>query len=261
MSEIEKEIKTGAKETAGFINYILTFDKEQKSEIMNMVQYSVLAIIPIMVVLRSVKALVPEDDESKGSLEITAECLLQIIFMMVSIWLTDRIIRYIPTYSKTEYGKFYPINFIIPFLIILITMQSKLGFKINILIERALNKWHGKSNGDAGSNTKGGVKGATAAQAQSANYRVGNEGFATPSPIHQPSQADYLDTSQLLGSNKPGVINNTSSGQPSPDFNAMYQGPNNPMINAESPPDSAPFNDGPLAANAVLGGGFGGSAW
>ena len=259
MSEIEKEINRGVKDTTGFINYILTFDSEQKNELMNMIQYSVLAIIPIMVVLRGVKSLVPEEDESKGCLEISAECVLQIMFMMVSIWLTDRIIRYIPTYSKTEYGKFYPVNFIVPFLIILITMQSKLGFKLNILIDRAMEKWNGHSDNAT-------VKGATAKQAQGGNYRVGNEGFGNPPPIHQPSQADNLDASQLLGSSKPGVIGGSGSdggaaSQQSPDFNSMYQGPNNPMINADSPPESAPFNDGPLAANSVLGGGFGGSAW
>lgn len=257
MSEIEKELDRGVKDTTGFINYILTFDKEQKNELMNMIQYSVLAVIPIMILLRGVKAIVPDEDESKGSLEISAECILQIIFMMVSIWLTDRIIRYVPTYSKAEYGKFYPVNFIIPFLIILITMQSKLGFKLNILVERVIHKWNGTSETET-------VKGATSAQSHSGHRHVGNEGFGNPPPIHQPSQADNLDTSQLLGSSKPGVIGGSNGGtnsQQNPDFNSMYQGPNNPMINAESPMESVPYNDGPLAANSVLGGGFGGSAW
>ena len=261
MSEIEKDIKVGEKNVSGFVKYILTFDKEQKTDLMNMIQYSVLAIIPIMLILRSVQALVPEDDESKGSLEITAECVLQIIFVMVSIWLTDRIIRYVPTYSKAEYGKFYPVNFIVPFLIILITMQSKLGFKLNILIDRVMEKWHGKSNtGDMGK-SGGGVKGATASQGQSSNFRVGNEGFTNP-PVagHQPSQADYLDTQKLTGGNRPGVLDN-QIGQNDPDFNSMYKGPNNPLVGADSPMESQPYNDGPLAANSVLGGGFGGSAW
>ena len=41
----------------------------------------------------------------------------------------------------------------------------------------------------------------------------------------------------------------------------MYKGPNNPLVGADSPMESQPYNDGPLAANSVLGGGFGGSAW
>ena len=261
MSEIEKDMTVGRKNASGFVKYILTVDKEQKSDILNMIQYSVLAIIPIMLILRSVQALVPEDDESKGSLEISAECVLQIIFMMVSIWLADRIIRYIPTYSKSEYGKFYPVNFIVPFLIILITMQSKLGFKLNILIDRLMAKWHGKSNTTDTGRSGGGVKGATASQGQSGNFRIGNEGFTNPpAGGHQPSQADYLDTQQLTGGNKPGVLTNPGQ-QNSPDFNSMYQGPANPLVGADSQLESKAFNDGPMAANSLLGGGFGGSSW
>lgn len=262
MSEIEKDIKVGEKQAAGFVKYILTFDKDQKTELMNMIQYSVLAVVPIMLILRSVQALVPEDDESKGSLEISAECILQIIFMMVSIWLTDRIIRYVPTYSKAEYGKFYPVNFIVPFLIILITMQSKLGFKLNILIDRLSEKWNGNSTATSTGNSGGGVKGATASQAQSMNLRVGNEGFANNNntATHQPSQADYLDTNQLLGGNKPGVLNN-SGGNNNQDFNSMYQGPNNPLVGANNLQDEGAIDSGPAAANSVLGGGFGGSSW
>ena len=223
-------------------------------------QYSILAIIPIMLVLRGVNSLVPEDDESKGSLEITLECVLQIMFLMVSIWLTDRIIRYIPTYSKVEYGKFYPVNFVVPFLIILITMQSKLGFKLNIVVDRMMEKWNGKTQ-DMG-NTNGGVKGASAAQTQSANFRVGggNEGFTgnRNPPVHQPSAADSLGSHDLIGGSKPGVM--PGMAQQSPDFNNMFQGPSNPLVDANSPQTATPYDAEPAAANGVLGGSFG-SAW
>lgn len=251
MSEVSDAINAGSKETTGFVNYMFTFEDEQKSELTNMIQYSILAIMPIMLILRSVKSLVPEEDESKGCLEISAECVLQIIFIMVSIWVTNRIIRYVPTYSKTEYGKFSPVNFIIPFLIILATMQSKLGFKLNILMERCLEMWHGKSTeGEVAKNVKGG-------QAQNVNYRAGHEGFANGAPQHQPSQADYQNEANLTGGGNPGMGGIQS--QQAPDFNAMYQGPTNPLVQAETPGNS--MSDGPMAANSVLGGGFGGSAW
>lgn len=255
MSEVSEAIRTSEKDTAGFFKYILTFEDEQKSEILNMIQYSVLAIVPIMVILRCVKSLVPEEDETKGSLEIAAESVLQIIFIMVSIWLTNRIIRYVPTYSKTEYGKFSAVNFIIPFLIILSTMQSKLGFKLNILMERGLEMWHGKSN-DTEKEKKSNTANKTG---QNVNYRVGHEGFTNNgSGQHQPSQSDYLDVNQLTGGAKPGM-NIPSNVKQSPDFDAMYQGPANPLVNADTPVDHITAE--PMAANAVLGGGFGGSSW
>ena len=70
---------------------------------------------------------------------------------------------------------------------------------------------------------------------------------------HQPSQADHLDTSQLLPGNPqltamPNIAPQQQQlqggvQQQSPDFNAMYQEP--------------------MAANQALGGGgmFGGSTW
>ena len=118
MSEVTESSKSSSSDNEGFINYILTFKDDQKNEVMNIMQYCVLAIIPVMVILKSVKTIVPADDEAKGCLEITIECVLQIVFIMVAIWLTDRIIRYVPTYSKEKYGKFIPENFIIPLLII-----------------------------------------------------------------------------------------------------------------------------------------------
>ena len=43
-----------------------------------------------------------------------------------------------------NYHIFNETNFIIPILIILVTMQTKLGSKINILTDRLLEMWNGK---------------------------------------------------------------------------------------------------------------------
>ena len=71
MSEVTESSKSSSSDNEGFINYILTFKDDQKNEVMNIMQYCVLAIIPVMVILKSVKTIVPADDESKGCLEIT----------------------------------------------------------------------------------------------------------------------------------------------------------------------------------------------
>jgi hypothetical protein len=252
MSEITETIKSIPKETTGFFKYITTFEDEQKCELMNMIQYSVLAIIPVILILRSVKALVPDEDESKGCTELSLECMLQIIFIMVMIWVTNRLIRYVPTYSQCEYGKFSPVNFIIPFLIILTTMQSKLGFKLNIMVDRAIEQWNGRSEQKA-------VSKEALNTNQQPNYRIAQ---------HHPSQADYLDTSQLLPSNPQLSAMPTQQGQPAgtgtgaprePDFNSMYSGPPTPLVDANSPGQEG-FSSGPMAANEALGGG-GFGAW
>ena len=113
---------------------------------MNIVQYLGLALIPVVILLKLIKNYFPEEDETKGSFEITAEVLAQIVVIFVGIWFIDRLVRYLPTLSKMNYHGFNETNFIIPILIILVTMQTKLGAKINILSDRIIDMWNGNQN-------------------------------------------------------------------------------------------------------------------
>lgn len=219
---------TQSKEPMSFINYLLTLDEDNKIDLLNIIQYTVLAIIPIILILKAVKHFVPEEDESKGNLEILLESVGQIIFMLIGLWFTDRIIRYFGTYSGKEYQAFNSITFILPFLLILSTMQTKLGSKINILIERTMDLING--NNEAKENVK-----------QEKNVKVSQ-------PIagqHQPSQSDTLDTSQLLPSNR-GLTSIPQQNTNNTDFNDMYQNTSNPLQNADTPGQNEPLaaNDG-----------------
>ena len=219
---------TQSKEPMSFINYVLTLDEDNKIDLLNIIQYTVLAIIPIILILKAVKHFVPEEDESKGNLEILLESVGQIIFMLIGLWFTDRIIRYFGTYSGKEYQAFNSITFILPFLLIISTMQTKLGSKINILIERTMDLING--NNEAKENVK-----------QEKNVKVSQ-------PIagqHQPSQSDTLDTSQLLPSNR-GLTSIPQQNTNNTDFNDMYQNTSNPLQNADTPGQNEPLaaNDG-----------------
>ena len=136
MDKVSEAAKDVGQQSTGFVQYILNFDDDSKCELMNMGQYAILALIPIMIMLKGIKHFIPEEDESKGSLEILAESIGQIMLILVGLWFTNRLVRYVPTYSECEYGKFNPVNFLIPFLLILVTMQTKLGGKLNILADR-----------------------------------------------------------------------------------------------------------------------------
>lgn len=129
---------------AGFFNYVFNFDNANKSAILNMMQYTSLSILPILLLLKGIKHLIPEDDDSKGSIEIAAESVGQLLFIMLAIWFINKIIFYIPTYSGITYKGFNETTFILPFVLILATMQTKLGAKFQILIDRVMNKWHGR---------------------------------------------------------------------------------------------------------------------
>lgn len=242
MSDVIESAKKIPETSTSFFEYVFNFDDDSKCGMINMVQYSVLALIPVVLLLKGIKNFVPEDDDSKGSLEILAECIGQIAFIVLAIWFIDKMVRYVPTYSKCTYAAFNSTNFLIPFIILLTTMQTKFGAKLNILADRVVDVWHGKQPGDVG------------AQQQNNTVRVTQP--ISGAGQHQPSQADHLDTSQLLPGNPqltamPNIVpqqpqqpQQPQGGvqQQAPDFNAMYQEP--------------------MAANQALGGGmFGGSSW
>jgi hypothetical protein len=236
------------KSSLGFFKYVFNFDEENKHNLMNMVQYTLLSIIPVIIILRLIKHIVPEEDETKGSLEISIECIGQIVLIILAIWFTNKIIRYIPTYSGEYYGKFNETNFIIPFIIILATMQTKLGAKLNILIDRVIDLWHGKKEGQQGQQQQQGQ-----GQGQGQNVVRVSQPFSGGGqrPV---TQADYLDRSQLLPSNP--QLSAMPNQQQNPDFNSMYPNNPTPMPGAMQPGGGMMME--PVAANE--GGGWG-SVW
>ncbi len=241
MDKVSEAAKDVGQQSTSFFQYILNFDDETKCDLMNIMQYAILSLVPVILILKGIKNFVPEEDESKGSLEILAESIGQIAIILIGIWFTNRLVRYVPTYSGTEYSKFNPTNFLIPFLIILTTMQTKLGAKLNILSDRATEGFIGKQD----------------QHEQSTKKNKGNN-IKVTQPLagqHQPSQADFMDHSQLLPSNPqltamPQVPTNTQPQTQGQNFDQMYQHNQEQMMTSE-----------PLAANEAFGGMFGGSTW
>jgi len=221
----------------GFFKYVFNFDDDNKNMLLNLFQYSFISVPFIVLILKLMNYYTPEEEDTKGTLEILFEIVTSISIILFSIWFINKIIRYIPTYSKTAYVEFNEINFIIPLFIVLFTMQTKLGAKINILVERLVDLYDGKTN-------------------LKENAKKKND-YKTTQPIsqvpgHQPSQADFLNQQQMqqatnVTSNQ--FVNTAHSQQPQQNFNNAFQGPNNPLINAAEP----------MAANEATGGMFGGS--
>ena len=165
-----------------FFNHVFNFDSDNKANMLNLIQYVLIAIIPVVLTLKAIKLYIPEEDDAKGTVEITLEVSMQLFSIFFAIWFIDRIIRYFPTYSGVDYHKFNEINFVIPLLIILVTMQTKLGAKINILAERIMDLWNGNQNPHVGNSNNGNVK--------------VSQPIVTPG-IHQISRADTLDNSVI----------------------------------------------------------------
>ena len=164
-----------------FLNHVFANSDESKAEFLNAIQYSLMGIAPIVLLNKSIQRFSPEADVDKSSLEILAEIFIQVIIMFCGIIVTHRVITYFPTYSGYKYENFELTNVILAFLVIILSIQTKIGIKVNIVFDRLVDLWNG------GGGSGGGARKKTAGR----QVRTLPNGVS----VHSPSQADYLDNS------------------------------------------------------------------
>jgi len=141
----------------GFLKHVFNFDSDSKSDMLNISQYSLLALLPIIILNKLMQKFVPEADEEKGSIELLAEIIIQILIMFLGIFFIDRIITYIPTYSGLKYSDLNITHIILAVLLIVLSLQTKLGEKVSILYDRVSELWEGDKD-DKKKKKKGTVK-------------------------------------------------------------------------------------------------------
>ena len=203
----------------GFFNHVFNFDGDNKASMLNMIQYIFLGIIPIVLVLKGIKHYIPEEDDVKGTTEITFEVALQLLLIFFAIWFIDRTIRYIPTYSGSNYHRFNELNFVLPLLIILVTMQTKLGAKINILADRAMELWSGQP-----AQVKGANRMATGIQHQVSRADVLDNGIMRQPAGQMPVQQNISMIDAL-----PNMMNGQGQGQGHQAMQAAFMDSMEPM--------------------------------
>jgi len=114
---------------------VFNFEQESRNEMINIMQYTVLAIVLITVLNKAIQEYMPEIDRDKGSLAIFVEVCIQCIVLFVGVLFIHRIITFVPTFSGVVYAEQNVITIILPTLILLLSM-SKLGDKVSILVDR-----------------------------------------------------------------------------------------------------------------------------
>lgn len=236
-------------ESKSFFKHVFNFDDDSKSEILNILQYSAIAIIPIVILNKTMQKYVPESDDKKSSLEVSAEILVQIIIMFMGLLLIHRIITYIPTYSGAKYPEFHIVYIILAILMITMSLQTKLGEKVSILVDRISELWNGTSDNKKknGKNGNGTVK-----VSQPISGQQISTGYTDGTAINS------LPTFDINQGNQ-----NTMQPQQLPNYDAMYKQDNTPLVGAATPG----MSDGmtgimePMAANSVLGGGSSWGSW
>ena len=230
-----------------FMKHVFFFDDKSKADLLNLTQYSLISVVPIVLLNKLIAKFVPEADDQKGSLEISAEILLQVFVMMFGLYMINRFITYFPTYSGVEYANINVIYIVLAALMITISLQTRLGEKTNILVERITELWEGKPSKNAkntkNNNNNNNVKVTQPISGQT-NMSMNQSAM---------NQAIYSDGTSI------NSLPNGSDMQQLPNYNNMHQQDNTPLVNAQTPGLEG-FGNQIMAANEVLGGSFG-SSW
>jgi hypothetical protein len=224
-----------------FFKHVFNFDDESKADMLNIIQYAMISLLPVILLNKSIQRYVPEADDQKGSLEVLAEIVLQVIVMFTGLLLVHRMATYLPTSSGVKYPEFSIIFIILAVLMIALSLQTKLGEKVSILTERVTELWEGKSDKKK---KKGNVK---------VSQPISQNGQMMTSNQAAMNQAMYTDGTSI--NSLP-----SSETQQLPNYDAMHRQDTTPLVNAATPSMEGSYME-PMAANSALGGFGGFSAW
>ena len=130
-------------DSKGFLKHVFNFDDDSKYDMLNIIQYAMIALIPVIILNKSMSNYVPEADDKKSSVELSAEIIIQIIVMFIGLLLIHRVITFVPTYSGVKYPDFNIVFIILAVLMITLSLQTKLGEKVSILFDRLTDLWNG----------------------------------------------------------------------------------------------------------------------
>ena len=260
---------TAASPKGSFFKHVFNFDEDSKGEMVNIIQYSILAFIPLTLLSSTIDYMFPKVDKTKGSLELLVEALGQLCVTFIILVFFHRIMTYFSNWSGLEHS---PLNFptlIILFLLLALSWkQGKIGKKLNAVSKRVLtfprdNYWD-PDNKKTNSKRNGGVVKVT--------QPLSRNGILPP-PIATkqksiPAQrdaklTDYMESQKQIAAElptetPPPKTNNqvAASGEVGvyPSYQNMYANGAGAGVVATGGLQE------PMAANEAMGGGFG-SAW
>jgi hypothetical protein len=236
-------------DSKGFLKHVFNFDDDSKYDILNIIQYAIIALIPVIILNKSMSNYVPEADDKKSSVELSAEIIIQIIVMFIGLLLIHRVVTFVPTYSGVKYPDFNIVFIILAVLMITLSLQTKLGEKVSILFDRLMDLWNGTD-----SSKKKGKSGNVKVTQPIAGQQQQMGGSITGQVMPQ-SQTTYTDGTAI------NSLPTSSSTQQLPNYDNMYKQQNTPLVNAATPGGMEGFQAEPLAANEAFGGFGGWSSW
>ena len=128
----------GGSTSGSFVNYMFSMSDGEKVELINMFQYIILAIIPVIIIVRLIKNYVPPLNNKKATIEILIELIVQLVVLFALFFFVHKLIAFIPTYTKQQYHNVQFLPLVLPLLFVLFTMDKNVGEKAQLLLKRAL---------------------------------------------------------------------------------------------------------------------------
>ena len=236
-------------DSKGFLKHVFNFDDDSKYDILNIIQYAIIALIPVIILNKSMSYYVPEADDKKSSVELSAEIIIQIIVMFIGLLLIHRVVTFVPTYSGVKYPDFNIVFIILAVLMITLSLQTKLGEKVSILFDRLMDLWNGTD-----SSKKKGKSGNVKVTQPIAGQQQQQMGGSITGQVMPQSQPTYTDGTAI------NSLPTSSSTQQLPNYDNMYKQQNTPLVNAATPGGMEGFQE-PMAANEAFGGFGGWRSW
>lgn len=127
------------KNEESFFEYMSTFTNAEKGHILNMIQYSGIAILPILTILKLMKIYLPDSNIFKPTSELIFEVVMQIIIILIAFFFIHKLVLYFPTYSQIPYSNISLLSGLLPLLFLMSTLDTKLSDKLNTIFDRLLS--------------------------------------------------------------------------------------------------------------------------
>ena len=128
----------GGSNTSSFISYMFSISDGEKIELINTFQYIILAIIPILLIIKVINNYVPPFDNKKSTVEISVELIVQLVLLFGFFFFIHKLILFIPTYTKQQYPNIQFLPVVLPLLFVLFNLDKNFGEKAQLIMNRLL---------------------------------------------------------------------------------------------------------------------------
>lgn len=120
-----------------FLKFV--FNDETKNSIINLTQFSFIAFIPIVLLVKCLN-IIPEASDKKGVLENIFEIILHLLILIIGSVIITKFTMYFKPYSGQPYPEFTLYPMVISLIIVGLSFQTKLSEKVLNVKEKVFNK-------------------------------------------------------------------------------------------------------------------------